>query len=34
MNFNQGLSQLETDLLNAFPSLVVGLEEMNDAIAA
>jgi hypothetical protein len=33
-NFNQGLSQLETDLLNTFPSLVLGTEESNDAIAA
>jgi hypothetical protein len=33
-NFNQGLSQLETDLLAAFPNLVLGLEEINDSIAA
>ena len=33
-NFNQGLAQLEADLLAAFPNLVLGTEESNDAIAA
>ncbi|MBV8731593.1 MAG: hypothetical protein JO336_17440, partial [Acidobacteriia bacterium] len=33
MNFNQGLAQLERDLLAAFPSLALGVEEVNDMIA-
>jgi uncharacterized protein (TIGR03437 family) len=33
LNFNQGLAQLEKDLLAAFPNLVLGLEESNDMIA-
>jgi uncharacterized protein (TIGR03437 family) len=33
LNYNQGFAQLEQDLLTAFPSLVLGLEETFDAIA-
>lgn len=31
MNFNQGMAQLERDLLAAFPNLAIGLEECFDA---
>lgn len=33
-NFQQGWSQLETDLLTAFPNLVLGVEQVYDSIAA
>jgi hypothetical protein len=32
-NYNQGLAQLERDLLAAFPNLALGAEETNDSIA-